>query len=429
MKVTKGEIIKSQIELSVELPAEEFKTYIERGAESISKDVKVEGFRPGKVPYDVLKQKIGEMAILEEASRIAINKTIDQAMKDNLGEREPVGQPQVDVIKLAPDNPLEYKIKVSLLPEITLPDLKAARVKVKTIEVDEKEVQKTIDQIREMRVKEAAVERDARQGDKVVANIEMFLDKVPVDGGQSKGTAVIIGKDYIVPGFDKELLGMKKNDEKEFRLHYPEDHYMKNLAGKMVEFKVKAVDVFERQLPEVSDELAAGFGLKHASELTDNIRKSIETERQQREEQRAEIEMLDKLIGETKFGDIPPMLVDHEAHSMVHELEHEVEHQGGKFEDYLASLKKTHDQLLLELTPDAVKRVKSALLIREIALKEKITVSEKEIDEKIEQLTRQYKGYEKVEERVTSPEYRHYLRNSIANRKVVDMLKGWNVEK
>jgi len=427
MKVTKGEIQKAQIELTVEISAEEFKPFIERGAEAISKEVKIEGFRPGKVPFDVLKQKVGEMAILEEASRLAVNKTLDQAMKEHLEGKDIMGQPQINITKLAPGNPLEFKVILTILPEVILPDLKNAKVKIKKVEIKPEEIETMISQLREMRVREVITDKEAKEGDKLIVDIQIYLDKVPVEGGQGKGTAVIIGKDYIVPGFDKQLIGMKKGEGKEFKLPYPENHYMKNLAGKLVELKVKVTDVFERELPEVNDEFASGFGLKHAQELKDNIAKSIEAERIQKEEQRAEIEMLEKLIKEAKYGDIPDSVISHEAESMIHELEHEVTHQGGKFEDYLQSLKKTKEQLMLEVTPEALKRVKISLLIREIAIKEKVTVSEKEIDDKVEELSKQYKGYEKVEERVKAKEYRYYLRNSIANKKVVDMLKGWNV--
>lgn len=429
MRVTKNDLLKSQIELLIELPVEEFKPFIERGAEAISKEVKIEGFRPGKVPYDVLKQKIGEMAILEEAARLAVNKTIDQAMKENLAGKDIMGQPEISITKLAPGNQLEYKAVITLLPEVVLPDLKTAKVKIKTVEVKPEEIETMISQLREMRVQEAIASREAKEGDKLVVDIQMFLDHVPVEGGQGKGTAVIVGKDYVVPGFDKQLIGMKKDEVKEFKLPYPDNHYMKNLAGKMVEFKVKAVEVYERVLPEIDDSFAAGFGLKHAQELKDNIAKSIEAERIQKEEQKAEMAMLEILAKETKFGDIPDSVVSNEAQSMLRELEHEINHQGGKFEDYLQSLKKGRNDLLLDMAPEALKRVKISLIIREIAVKEKVTVSEKEIDDKVEELVKQYKGYEKVEERVTAKEYRYYLKNSIANKKVIDMLKGWNVER
>lgn len=428
MQISKQSLPKSQIELTVEISAEEFKPYVLRGAAKVSEEVKIEGFRPGKVPYEILKNKIGEMTILEEAGRIAINKTIDKAISENV-EGEPVGQPQVNITKLAPDNPFEYKIVLALLPEIKLGDYKNAKVKMRKEEAQDEEVLKTIEHLRESRVKEKIVEREIKDGDKVIVDIEMFLDNVPIEGGQGKGATVIVGKDYIVPGFDKNLIGLKKNETRDFKLPYPEAHYMKNIAGKMVEFKVMIKEIYERELPALDDEFAVSFGLKKFNELKENIKKSIEHEKEHKAEEKAEIEMLDKIIVKTKFGDIPEMLINHEAQIMLAELEHSVASQGGKFEDYLTSIKKTREQLILDLLPDAVKRVKSALLIREIAKAEKIEVSEKEIEEAQENLLKQYKGYEKVEARIKEEGYKNYLRNALNNRKVIEKLKEWNLEK
>lgn len=428
MNVTKKELPKSQIELLVELSFEELKPFIERGAESISKEVKIEGFRPGKAPYDVLKRKIGEMSILEEAARIAINKTIDQAIKDNV-KSEPVGHPEVSIIKLSPENPLEYKVVLAVLPEIKLGDYKNVKVKAVSVEIKDEDVEKVIEQLRESRAQEVIADRVIQEGDKVTADVDMFLDNVPVEGGQGKGTAILIGKNYIIPGFDKNLVGAKKDDVKEFKLKYPEDYHMANLAGRMVEFRVKILEVYSRELPEVNEEFAGAFGLKNAEELKSNIKKSLEEESKQKEEQKTEIEIIDKILTQAKFGDIPEMLINHEADAMLHDLEHKIAQQGAKFEDYLQSIKKTREQLLLEILPDAVKRVKSALMIREVAIEEKITVNEEEVTAKVEELLKQYKGYAKVEERVKGHEYRHYLKNTIANKKVMDKLKEWNLEK
>ncbi len=430
-RVTKQTLPKSQIELTIELSAEEFKPYVLRGAERVSKEVKIEGFRPGKAPYEILKAKIGEMTILEEAARIAINKTVDKAISENV-EGEPVGQPQVNITKLAPDNPLGYKVVLAILPEIKLGDYKNIKVETHSnasLQASDEEVLKTIEHLRESRVKEKIVEREVKDGDKVIADIEMFLDNVPIEGGQGKGAAVIVGQDYIVPGFDKNLIGLRKGDSRDFKLPYPEGHHMKNIAGKMVEFKVVIKEIYERELPALDDEFAASFGLKKFDELKENIKKGLEHEKKHKAEEKAEIEMLDKILAKTKFGDIPEMLINHEAQTMLVELEHSVASQGGKFEDYLTSIKKTREQLLLDLLPDAVKRVKSAMLIREIAKVEKIEVSEKEIKEAQENLLKQYKGYEKVETRIKEDGYRNYLRNALNNRKVIGKLKEWNVEK
>lgn len=432
MKIEKKDLAKSQIELTIELSFDEFKPYIERGAERVSREIKIEGFRPGKVPYEILKQKIGEMTILEEAAHIAVHKTIDEAIGKNT-ERQVVGHPQITITKLAPENPLEYKVVIALLPEVTLGDYKNFKIKKESagwrIEVDKKEIDKMLDQLREMRAKEVSVDRKVKNEDKIIVDIDMFLDKVPVEGGQSKDTAVVVGKGYIIPGFGKKLIGAKKGEVREFDLPYPKDHHQANLAGKLVEFKVKVKDIFERRLPEIDKDFVKALGLKSKEELEENIKKSMLYEKEQRANQKAENDIINKIVEKTKFSDIPETLVDGEAKNMIAELEADVAHQGAKFEDYLGHIKKTREQLVLDLLPNAIKRVKTSLLIREIANVEKIDVKDSEIQKEIMAIEAQYKDDDKIMRRIKTPEYRAYLKNLMSGRKVMEKLLEWNVEK
>lgn len=428
MKIEKKDLEKSQIELTIELSLDEFKPYIENGAKKISKEMKIEGFRPGKAPYDIVKQKVGEMSILEEAARLAINKTIDKVMSEKV-DGQPVGQMKVDIIKLAPGNPLEYKVVLAMLPKITLGEYKNANIEKEKVEITEDETNKMLENMREMRAKEIITEKEIKNGYKTIVDIEMFLDNVPIDGGQSKGVSVIIGKEYLVPGFDKKLIGAKKNDIREFKLPYPENHHQKNLSGKLVEFKITIKEVYERQLPELNDEFAKNYGVKNIEELKENIKKSIKHEKDVHAEQKFEIKIIDNILEKTKFGDLPEILINHEAEGMIAEMDQSIKNQGGKFEDYLASIKKTREELMLDMAPNAIKRVKSSILIREISIKEKININENEIDKKIEKLLEQYKGYEKVADRVKEPSYRSYLKNIMINEKVINKLKEWNTKK
>ncbi len=427
MKVIKNILPKSQIEFLVELTAEEFKPSIEAAAAQISEEVKIDGFRPGKAPLDMVKKKVGEMSILEKAANIAINKSFGKILEENAKDDKIIGQPMVDITKLAPENPLEFKITLSVLPAVTLGEYKNLGVKPTKAQLDDKEVERVIDYLRETRVKEVAVDREVKKDDKVTANINMFLDSVPIEGGQTQAATLIIGKEYFVPGFDAKIIGAKKGETKEFTLPYPKDFHQKNLAGKNVEFKVEIKDIFEREVPAMDDELAKNFGGKDLADLKVMIEKDILGQKSFEAERKTELDMLEKILAKTKFDDLPEMLVSNETEKMLIELEENVSRQGGKMEDYLSSLKKTRNQLALDLLPEAVKRVKTALLIREIGELEKIQPTENDVEEKIKQLMEQYKGYAKVEERVKDPNYRAYLKNSLASQQVVEKLKEWNV--
>ncbi len=279
MQVTKKDLEKSQIELTVELTLAEFEPYIVKGAEEVAKNVKIEGFRPGKAPLEVLKQKIGEMTILEEAAHLAIHKTLDEVIEKNTMERQAFGQPNVSITKLAPNNPLEYKITLSLLPTVALGDYKDLKIKEEEVKMDEKELAKSLKELQEMRAVEVLSEEPIKKGDKAVVDIKMFLDKVPVEGGQHNDLAVLVGKEYFVPGFDDHLIGAKKDEERKFNLPYPDDHHQKNLAGKLVEFEVKVKDAYTRAIPELNDQFAGFFQVKNLEELKKTITDSLLAEK------------------------------------------------------------------------------------------------------------------------------------------------------
>ncbi|HNV12315.1 MAG TPA: trigger factor [bacterium] len=427
MNVIRKDLEKGQIELKVELSIEEMSPLMEKGAESLSKEIKIEGFRPGKVPFNVLKQKVGELAIMEEAVKISLNKNIYKIIDENIKDKEVVGQPEVEITKLAPGNQAEYKIKVFVLPEVKLGKYKDLGLKENNVVVEEKEIEKIINDLLEMRAKEVISDKVIEKGDKVIASVNLFIDKVPIEDGQNPEVTILTGKNYFVDGFDKNIIGLKKGDKKEFNLVYPEKHYNKNLAGKLVDFKVEIKEVYQRQLPELNDDLAKIFQFKNVSDLKENIKKTIEIQKKREEDQKTEINLLEKIVDDSKFSDIPENLIKNEANLMMHEMEHGLVSQGGNFADYLKSINKTQDQLMLEILPNATKRVKSALILKEIAKEEKITVSESEMNKEIEVLKKKYEKNLEAIKNIDSSHYKAYLENSLINQKTIDFLKKSNI--
>jgi len=222
------------------------------------------------------------------------------------------------------------------------------------------------------------------------------------------------------------LMGAKKGETKEFELEYPADHHQKNLAGKKVEFKVTIKEVTERQLAKLDDKFAEMFQIKSLEELKKGIRENLGAEKMKQAEGRNEGMMLEKIVDDTKFSDIPQDIIDAESRNMMTELEQSVTRQGGKFEDYLGHLKKTKEELIKEMAPNALKRVKVALIIKEIASEEKIKPEQKEIDAKVEELKKMYKDNPEVTKMLGEPGYIHYLENILTNEKVIAKLKEWN---
>lgn len=429
MKSEVKKLPKSQVEISVELAWAELAPYLEKAAEKVSKEAKIDGFRPGKAPYSIVKQKFGEAAILNEAADDILSKTYFQVLKEN--EIMAIGQPQIRILKSAPENDFSYVATVAILPKVKVGDLAKVSVAKAKAEVKPEQVEKVIEDIRKMRAKQVVVERAAKKGDVLELDFDIFLDKVPIENGQYKKFPVSLGEGKFIPGFEEQVEGMKAGDEKEFELEFPKDYFEKKLAGKKCEFKAKCLAVYEVEMPEVSDgfakEISGGqFGTVDA--MKKNIEENLLKEEEAKADQKAEVEMFDKLVEASEFDELPETLLHNEMHRMVHELEDSVTRQGLNFEDYLKSIKKTHDDLEKDFRPQAEKRVKTSILCREIYQEQKMDVTEDEVGVEIEEMMKNYPANPEVRKQLEAETYKDYLRNVIGNRKVVDYLKEKTVK-
>lgn len=422
------EIGGGQVELTVEIPPMEMQVFLNQAAKEISQHTKIAGFRPGKAPYDLVKKQVGEMKIYDEALEIAVSKTYVEIIKAK--KLSVIGQPQIKVEKIAPGNPLVYTATVALLPSLKLPDYAQIKVSPKPIKIEEKEVSEILENLRKMKVQEKPVEREIKKDDRVDLDFDMFLNGVAIENGQHRDYPVIIGENRLVPGFEDQLIGLKAGGKKEFKLAMPQDHFDNKLAGKEIDFKVTVKTVYLRQLPELNDELAQGFGqFKSLEELKKQVWHNLEEEKKMKEEQRLEGELLDKLIKATEFSIIPDILVKSETHKMLHEFEATINRQGMQFDDYLKTISKTKEQLEGEFTKTAEDRVKSALITRQIAEEEKVEVRDDELEKETEEILASYPNNPEAIDNIRAAGYQDYLRNILATRKVMALLKEKMVEK
>lgn len=407
--------------MEIEITAEEMKPYLEKATLLLAQEVKIDGFRPEKVPFEILKQKVGEMTICEKAAELAVEKTYPKFIKDE--HAETIGGPEIAVVKLAPGNPFVYKATVSLLPAVKLGDYRKIKVARKKSEVEEEKIEAALRELQKMQTKEVLASRPAKKEDKIVLDMDMLQDKVPLEGGQAKNHSVYLSESYYIPGLTDQLIGLSAGECKEFSLSFPKEHYQKNLAGKNVDFKVKIASVFELQPPAFDDAFAKTLGQNSFDDLRNIIRQNLLAEMENKEDLRLEGEILRQIVAGSRFDDVPETLINAEAHKMVHELEDGLAEKGVSFDDYLKNLKKTEKELMLDFTPRAVERIKTALVVKEIALAEKITATDEEVDHEVEHLAEAYKNEPDLLDRVRSEESKQYLDNVIKNRKTIKLLK------
>lgn len=415
---------KAEVKISFEIGWEEAKPYLDEAAKELSHKNPPQGFRPGKATYDDIKKMVGEMKLLETAlERIVRANYVNTVLSENL---QTIGSPSIAVDQLTPGQTIKFSTISALLPEIKkFPETKDVCVEVKKTVIEDKKIDEAIDEMRKMQRKEVLVERPATMDDLVIIDLEMKQNQVVIEGGSTQNYRVYLNEPHYVPGFAEELKGAKAGDEKTFTLKFPEEHFQKHLAGKDVEFTAKTKGVYELTPPEVNDDFAKTLGLQSLLELRTKLRENMEAEENRKSEEAAEIEMLEGLTDKAEFTEIPQLLIQDEVRRMALELQRGVEAQGMDWTSYLASIKKSNDELQLDMAPQAIRRIKTALIIKGYADKEGINPSDEEMNKEIDHILEHLPEDDKAtRERVSSPEYREYVMVQMRNRATVEKLKA-----
>ena len=414
---------KKEISLSISIPYEEVIPFLEKTAKKMNKTLKVDGFRSGTIPFDIVKKQVGEMNLLQYSMEDIIDKTLHKTI-----EKEGMHlyiTPKIDVEKIAPGNPIEYKATAYLLPELTLKGWDKISVKEDKVKVSKKEIDESLKNVIEYLVTEKEVDRASKTGDTLVMDFDVLVDKVLIENGSAKDFQLQTGKDSMIPGFEDKVMGTKAGDEKTFELSFPKEYPHKMIAGKKAEFQVKTKKVLERVYPEINDELAKQLKYKDLKELNNALESNLEGEAKKKVEFKVVNDIFDALLKKAKFDLIHEVFIEAELKKMLQELKHNVEKQGGKYDDYLAHLKKTEEDLLKEMHPEGEKRVQISLIIKDIVENNEIKVTDKDIDTEIENYLKSYgqNAGEEARKTTESKRFRHYIEQTLVNKKAIDFLK------
>ncbi|MFH1508643.1 MAG: trigger factor [bacterium] len=421
MNVEIKELPKSMVEITISVPYEKFETYITQATQKLSKDINIKGFRPGKAPRNMVEEKVGLEAILQEAADLAVPKIYTQAVID---KKIPIiGQPKIEVKEVGEKKPFTFKAEVALLPKLNLPDLNKIKIKKEKIEVSDEDVDKAIKELQKSRAKQITTKEAAKVGDRLEIDFKAFKDKVPVDQGEGKNHPIVIGDKQFIPGFEDNLVGLKEKDEKTFEITFPQEYHAKHLAGAKIEFKVKVNLVQNVELPELNDEFASSLGeFKTFAELKNKIKENLVKEKEQSEKTRIENEVIEKIADTTKETELPEVLIHHEQHKMLDELKQSVQMQGGQYEKYLETIKKTEKELEEEMKDRAELRARASIILRQIAEEKNFEVEEKELQAELDKAKEQYKFNPDLAKQIESAEYKDYTRGLLRNKKVFQYL-------
>ena len=422
MNHTLKKIDQNQTELIVELAKDDLREYIERTESELGKDLQLDGFRRGRVPKDLLKKNLDAKQVLEAA--------LDMAMKESLAKT--IEKEKLDVldvskleIKENTSDKLVYKVILTLFPEIKVQDFSKFKVVRRDVQVEQKDIDSTLETIKASRSilhdKEGIIEN----GDRVEVDFEVRIDGQILDGGISKNHPLIIGGKNFIPGFEDNLLGMKKDEGKTFSLVAPKDYYVKKIAGQKLDFTVKVNNIKSVELPKVDDGFVKSLGnFQNLTQLIDSIKDGITEEKKLKEKQRVRLEIIDHIIKNSSII-ISKVLVSQQLDSMITNLDRDLHSNGMELGPYLAQMGKTQDDLRKEWHDEAERQVKIVMVLHKIAKDNNISASHEEVDEALSTTVQAMimKG-EADKTNLDVEGLRDNISNHIINERVLDFLES-----
>ncbi len=423
MKAEQKKLPNSQVEIEFELTEEEFSHFVEHALEHLKSHVKMDGFRQGQVPVKLAKERIGKENLLMEAGDIAVRETYSKYIFEN--KIEPLGQPDVSIIKMGEGNPFIFKAKITVLPEINLPDYKeiASKIKAEDFSVSEEEVQDALKYLQKSRAKMTEKTEPAQKKDFV----QIEYSNKDINAGKPVDDQFILGDGGFMKGFEENIEGMKTGEEKEFKATFPDKTAKKDLAGKEGDFKVKIKGVHKMEMPEISDEFAKQLGVFEGLEaLKTSIKDGLTAEKTEEQKQKKRAKILDKISEKANF-EMPSAIVDYEKDRLFEELKQKIT-QGLKitFEEYLASVKKTEQEIKDTYQKEAEKRIKNFLVLRELGKQENVLVSDEEV---LEEVTKSVKSYSKEDlAKVDIEQLKEYAKGVLFNEKVFQKLENYSAK-
>ena len=393
-------------DLKVFIDKKTVNSHMDEKYEEIKGTVNLKGFRPGKVPIEVLKKQFGKAIFGEVLDKILKDSTT-KALEEN--KIRPAGQPKIDLKTYGEDKDLEYIISVTELPKVELKSVEGIKYNDYSVKIDEKEVGKRIKEIakNQNNFKEVADDIKATDGDLVVFDYKATIDEKDFTGGEGKNTQIILGKDLFIKGFDKQLVGVKKNKEKIVEAKLPENYPHKEFANKNAKFYCKVLSVKKPEEVKINDEFAKNLGAKDLADLKTLISKQINEEFKNSLDSLAKNQIL-KEIENFKVEEIPENLIEEEIKILS---------QGMKEEEAKNSRK--------DFEKTAKKRIKVGLILNEFGEQNKVNVTEQEVQEEVKKQLRMMPGQEKMvmEFYQKNPSALASLKGTVYEEKIIKLIK------
>jgi trigger factor len=425
LSVVTERLPKSQVGMTIEVPAEVVDATYDRVLNRLASRAKIEGFRPGKAPRALVESRIGPAALREEVVETMVPQVLQQALDEK--SIDPIDSPDIEVLELERGKPARLKATISVMPDVTLADARTLKVQPPdhSHEVTDEMVERRLEDLREPMAEITPVEREVRAGDIAVIDIEVAVDGKVVESESRKSTEAEVKEGVLLPELVAVLPGTFTGETREAKVHFPDDNSNPELAGKDATIRVTVQGVKEKILPPLDDALAKSM-TNGKQETAEAYRNAVREELVESAAAITKLEREDaalKSLVDASRVEVPETLVDRELTSQLESLERSLNRQGMKLDRYLQYLGKSTDQWMADERPDAEARLKVDLVIREFARSEGIEPSEEDTLKFIEEQAKDDPELQnQVGELKKSPSVRRYFASRLRRRRVLERL-------
>mgnify|MGYP002615907651 FL=1 len=421
MSVQVENLEKNMVKLTIEVPAEELEKAIDAAYKKQKNQISIPGFRKGKVPRAMVEKMYGVEVFYEDAANTLMQQNYPSAVEES--GVDIVSRPSIDVVQIEKGKPFIYTAEVAVRPEVTLGKYMGVTVTKIDTSVSDDEVAEALEQQRNNNARTISVtDRPVAVGDTAVIDFEGFVDGVAFEGGKGENHPLEIGSHSFIDTFEDQLVGKNAGDEVEVNVTFPEKYQAADLAGKPAMFKVKIHEVKCKELPELNDEFAQDVSeFDTLEEYKADVKKHLEVEKENEAKKTKEDEAIQKIIDKSTM-EIPEAMIETQCENMVNEFAQRLAQSGLSMEQYMQFSGLTLDKLKEQVRPEAETRIKSSLVLEQIAKDEKIEITDEELDAEIEKMAAQY-GMEadKLKEYIGDNE-KESMKRDLAVTKAVDLI-------
>ncbi len=428
MKTSVNHLSETKVELTITLGSTELEAAQQVALTKLARDIKVPGFRKGKVPASVVAKHADPSTVAQQALEDAVSKAVADAFIAE--DIQALARPEVEVKKYVPGQKVEFTATADILPKVTLGDYKKLNIEKKKVSVAAKDVDDIITRMREGMAEKKAVSRAAKNGDEVVIDFVGKKDDIAFDGGTATDYNLKLGSNSFIPGFEEGIVGKKIGETFDLDLEFPDSYHVDELAGAKVVFTTTLKTIQELVLPEVDDEFVKKTGAEKITTVAE-LKADIKQELTAQKEREAAEKRKDELVGalvDSSTVPVPQILLDDQVRSIEQDMQQNLAYQNITLEQYVKTqkFKDEDDWRTKEVIPAAEKRVKAGLLLAELSKVLKIEASSEELAEHINLYRHQYANNPEALKQFEQPEVQRDIANRLLTEKTVEKLVDLN---